>query len=159
VRIFEPDPFNLVLSFLVAVASFHALAAPILGNGVIVSVTRPSSGITAVRAYKMAEFLIGDCKLVMVNVSPMSEPSVVIEAESNIVPYIQTDVSGETLVISLSTEIQPTRQIVISAARFGTPPTNVKSSVPPYYMRGLGCASDFTMQVPTGKKRSVVISD
>ena len=147
---------NIVFLALFIVGSNTAHTAPLIGNGEVINEQRPGTGITAVRAKGVPDYLIGDCNLLTVKVSPMNEPAILLEAESNLLPYIRTEVQNETLIISVIEKIQPNTQITITAPRLGAPPSTIKSTTPPYFMRGIGCSQDFTMQLQSSKKRSVV---
>ncbi|CAN5162223.1 hypothetical protein BH11PSE11_BH11PSE11_17770 [soil metagenome] len=141
-----------LLALLIATSSHNALGAPIIGNGEVVSQSRPSGRITAIRAYKMWEVLKSDCNMLTVNILATPISSVVVEAERNIVRYVQTEVLDETLVISLSADIQPTRQIVVSAPYLNSEPSTAKANAPLMTIKTMGCASDFTWQLPNHRK-------
>ena len=128
-------------------AACDSVTEPIDGNGTVVRETRPSDRIDAVRVVNFARQLKGDCNIVTVHVSGNGEAVVSVEAESNLVPYIQTQVQNEVLRISLSAPLRPTQPVVISATRRGRSAESVTSSTPPFTMSGLGCSADMTVRL------------
>ena len=87
-----------------------------LGNGRIISETRPIDAFSQVRVLGNATTIFFFCRnKLRVNVSKADQPSITIQADENLTALVSSSVSEGTLTVNVRGFLFPTRDIIVRA--------------------------------------------